>query len=102
MRLNKTLSFAVRFARFAGDMGIPPADLAQMIAAAEAAKSAYERGNNSGCPETLTRQEAIYDRRTAEIEAIATRHGCEVDWPGLWPCVQKIGQPRTNALLPSP
>lgn len=90
MALNRTLQFAVHFARYSTDLGIPAPDLGQMIAAAKSAANAYARNDDNA-----------YQRNTAKVEEIAKAHGCEVDWPGLWPCVQKKGQPRTNELLPS-
>ena len=88
--LNKTLAFAVHFARFAGELGIPAPDLGQMIAAAKAGANAYARNDDKA-----------YQRHTAKVEEIAKLHGCKVDWPGLWPCIQKGDDARSNQLLPA-
>lgn len=89
-RLNKKLSFAVQFANYSSELGIPAPDLAQMIAAAKKSANCYERNDSAG-----------EQRWGGVVEEIAERHGCEVDWPGLWPCIQKKGDPRSNRLLPS-
>jgi hypothetical protein len=88
VRLSKPLIFAIRFAKFSVDYGIPAPDLAQMIAAANASKAAYERDDS-----------ASESRHGARVEEIATRYGCRVDWPGLWPCIEKAGL--GNTPLPS-
>lgn len=91
MRLNKTLRFAIAFENFSRAMGIPARDLAQMILNATASVRAYERDQNK-----------YHEVHQHEVEMIAHTFGCEVDWPGLWPCIQKIGKTETNTRLPSP
>lgn len=90
MRLSKPIAYAIQFARFSVEMGIPAADLGQMVAAAVASVRAYERDDSKKEHE-----------HGEAVEKIAAMFGCEVDWPGLWPCVQKKGNPRSNQLLPA-
>lgn len=89
--LSKNLAFAVQFSRFSDEFNIPASDLGQMIAHALKSMKAYERGD--------TKAEERHGDRIAEI---AKFHGCKVDWPGLWPCIEREGEPRSNQLLPSP
>jgi len=90
MAINKTLRFSIQFSRFAEEFNIPPYELAQMITAANAGVKAYERDDMTA-----------YKRHTDRVEELAKSLAYEVDWPGLWPCLQKIGDPRSNRILPS-
>lgn len=71
-------------------MGIPAPALGQMIAEAKASANAYARNDSKG-----------EQKHGGRVEEIAAEYGCEVDWPGLWPCIQKKGDPRSNRLLPA-
>lgn len=87
--LTKGLAFAVHFERFSREMGIPAGDLAQMILHAKRSGHRYAANDSEG------------ERRHGQaVEDIAAAHGCKVDWPGLWPCIERIGEPRSNQLLP--
>lgn len=88
--MTNQLRFAIHFAKFSAETGIHPRDLAEMIAAAEKSVAAYERNDN-----------AAHEKHGEKVELIASRYGCKVDWPGLWPCVEKIGSPSSNQLLPA-
>lgn len=88
--MTNTLRFAIHFAKFSTETGIHPRDLAAMIEAAERSVTAYERNDT-----------AHHEHHGKTVEAIAGKYGCKVDWPGLWPCVEKIGHPSSNQLLPS-
>lgn len=90
MRLNQQLVFAVRFAKFAAEMGIPPADLAQMVAHHRAATACYQRGDDKG-----------EQKHGGEVERLAALHGCKVDWPGLNPHIQKGDDKHSNRPLPT-
>lgn len=90
IRLNQTLRFAMEFSWFCKNYNIMPHELAQMIAHAERSVKAYERNDGK----------AHRDNQYS-VESLAKMNGLEVDWPGLWPCVQIAGKPETNRTLPS-
>ena len=90
MRLNQQLVFALRFAQFSTALGIPPEAVAQMIAHARASAKCYERGDDAG-----------EQKHGGEVEAIADKHGCRVEWAGLIPSVNRKGDPTTRQMLPT-
>ena len=90
MRFPSKLRFALQFAHFCDRMSIKPGDLALMIYHARASAFAYAQNNNQQ-----------HRKHQDEFEKVASRCGLEVDWPGLWPCIQKKDDPQTNTLLPS-
>ena len=89
-KCNKTIAFAIRFAEFGADFGIPAPELGQMVQAAVLSCSAYSNDNNRS-----------YQTYATRVEEIAKAYDCEVIWNGLWPTIQKTGDPNSSRLLPS-
>lgn len=89
LKTTKTMQFAIQFAWFAKEYGIEPWALAQMIMHAKRSSAAYARDD-------MREHRGQGDK----VEELASRYGCVVDWPGLWPCVQIKGRPETNRTLP--
>jgi hypothetical protein len=90
IKLNSKLQFALTFAWFCRKYNIVvPNDLAQMIVYAKRSAACYARDDVKG------------EKKNADnLETIARLNNLEVDWPGLWPCVQIKGRPETNRTLP--
>ena len=88
VRMSKALLLCVQVSRFSDDTGIPAREVCEMIALADRSIRAWERWENTGC----SRSERAYIATAAAIRDIATAHGADVTWPGLWPLVSVGGR----------
>ena len=88
MRLPKRLSDAVHFAAWCKREQQEPAAVARLLVLAYAAKRAGERNCNEGTDATHKAELRAADR----FEKAAAELGYIVDWPGLWPVLQRHGQ----------
>jgi hypothetical protein len=85
--MNKTLTYAVRFATFAARHKIAPRDLAELITLARRAFNAGERACNR--PNTTEAR----DRACERFERRANELAFNVEWNGLAPTLARPDEP---------
>lgn len=89
INLNRTIRFAVDFAFCCEKLGVKPHDMGRIVQHVRNHVKAYERDDTKRSNEAMN-----------HAVTIAEANGCELDWPGLYPCIQKKGDPTTNRMLP--
>ncbi len=94
MRLPKSLSNAVMFARWCQENAMDPPAAARLVVLARRAFRAAELACSQNRPGLDERDEAATNR----FKAAAAELGYGVQWSGLWPTLQRDGR---NVYLPS-
>lgn len=83
MTLTDKWAKYARFARWAHEIGVDPADAAELLQLAHRAFRAGERECNTG---------RSADRQRDAFEEKAKAHKFTVSWPGLWPTMAAYGR----------
>lgn len=96
-RPSDKMARLIGFARWCARHGVEPFDAAELVALAQKAKRAGENHCNLG-DRNGGKYERANDRAQERFEEKAKAMGFGVQWPGLWPTLQRDGQ---NVYLPT-